>query len=130
VVLADTSVWVDFARRGRKGQAAGLATLLDEGDVSTCGPVVAELIAGSMGEVAERMWTTLSSLLWAEMTPETWCEVGAVAHRLRRDGQTLPLTDLAIAIAAGRAGHALWSFDSDFECVRSVMPDLELHRAS
>jgi predicted nucleic acid-binding protein len=130
LVLADTSVWVDFARRGRQGGAADLAALLDGGEVSTCGPVVAELIAGSEAEIAERMWATLSSLPWAELTSEAWRDVGTAAGRLRRAGQTLPLTDLTIAIAAAGAGHALWSFDSDFERIHSALPELELYQPS
>jgi predicted nucleic acid-binding protein len=130
VVLADTSVWVDFTRRGKGGEAAGLAALLDRGEVSTCGPVAAELIAGLKGETADRMWATLTSLPWVEMTRQLWRDVGEVAARLRQEGQKLPLTDVAIAMAAAQVGHALWSFDSDFERVRSALPALELHRAS
>ena len=127
MVLPDTSVWVDFSRLGAKGKAAGMRALLDSGEVATCGPVAAELLAGAEGEVAERMWETLSSLPWAELSPVDWREVGATAHRLRRSGQTLPLTDLAIAVAAARGGHTLWSLDSDFERIRPALDGLELY---
>jgi predicted nucleic acid-binding protein len=127
VVLPDTSVWVEFSRRGAAGRAAGLAALLDAGEVATCGPVVAELLAGAKGDVAERMWETLSSLPWAELDSSAWREVGAIASRLRSDGQTLPLTDLVIAVAAARSGHSLWSFDADFERIAAVLTPLELH---
>jgi predicted nucleic acid-binding protein len=102
--------------------------LLDGGEVAVCGPVAAELLAGAEGEVAERMWATLSSLPWVELDPVGWHQVGAVAGRLRRTGQTLPLTDLAIAVAAARAGHALWSLDSDFERIAPALDGLELYR--
>lgn len=127
MVLPDTSVWVDFSRRGSRGRAAGMRALLDAGEVATCGPVAAELLAGAEGEVAERMWETLSSLPWAELDPAAWREVGDTARRLRRSGQALPLTDLAIAVAAARAGHALWSLDSDFERIRGALDALELY---
>jgi predicted nucleic acid-binding protein len=130
LVLADTSIWVDFSRRGRVGDAAALAGLLDSGEVSICGPVAAEVLAGLEGETAERMGETLHSLPWIEMSPALWRDAGEIAHRLRRMGQVLPLTDLAIAVAACHAGHALWSFDSDFERIHSVLPELELYRAS
>ena len=130
MILADTSIWVDFSRRGRVSDAAALAGLLDSGDVSICGPVAAEVLAGLEGETAERMWETLHSLPWIEMGPALWREVGAIAHRLRRIGPVLPLTDLAIAVAASHAGHVLWSLDSDFERIHSVLPELELYRAS
>jgi predicted nucleic acid-binding protein len=127
VVLADTSVWVDFARRGKRGSAAEMRQLLDAGEVATCGPVTAELLAGAEGVVAERLWETLSSLPWAELSGAGWREVGIAAGRLRRRGKTLPLTDLAIAVAASRAGHAVWSFDADFERVLPALEGLELY---
>jgi predicted nucleic acid-binding protein len=127
VVLPDTSVWVDFARRGAAGRAAGLHDLLDRGDVATCGPVAAELLAGAEGEVAERISATLASLPWADLSPEAWREVGRAARRLRKAGKTLPLTDLAIAVAAGHAGYVLWSFDSDFERIQPAIDDLALY---
>lgn len=130
MVLADTSIWIDFSRRGKKGDAAGLARLLDKGEVSTCGPVAAEVLAGLDGETSNRMWATLHSLPWLETSISLWRDVGHVARQLRREGQTLPLTDLAIAIAAARAEHALWSFDSDFERIRAALPELDLYDPS
>jgi predicted nucleic acid-binding protein len=102
--------------------------LLDHGEVVTCGPVTAELLAGANGELGERMWATLSSLPWVELFSTGWREVGEVARQLRQAGQTLPLTDLAISVAAARAGYALWSLDSDFERIASVLDGLELYR--
>lgn len=127
MVLPDTSVWVDFSRQGARGKAAKLRDLLDAGEVATCGPVVAELLAGAEGEVGERMWQTLSSLPWAELPAGAWRDVGVVARRLRRAGETLPLTDLTIAAAAASGGHLLWSFDTDFERIRSLLAELRLY---
>ncbi len=129
MVLPDTSVWVDFSRRGQAGAAASMRGLLDGGEVVTCGPVAAELLAGAGGEVAERMWGSLSALPWVPLPATGWREVGLVAHRLRRSGQTLPLTDLAIAVAAARGGHLLWSLDSDFERIALALDGLHLYRA-
>jgi predicted nucleic acid-binding protein len=128
MVLPDTSVWVDFSRRGAKGRAAEMRALLDQGEIATCGPVAAELLAGADGEVAERMWATLSSLPWVELTSAAWRGVGEVGAHLRQAGQTLPLTDLVIAVAAARAGYVLWSLDSDFERIAPALDGLELYR--
>jgi predicted nucleic acid-binding protein len=92
--------------------------------------VAAELLAGAEGEVAERISATLASLPWAELTPEAWRDVGLATRRLRREGQAVPLTDLTIAVAAGRAGYILWSFDSDFERIQPAIDDLVLCTAN
>lgn len=107
-----------------------MRNLLDGGEVATCGPVAAELLAGADGEVAERMWATLSSVPWAGLASSDWQLVGTLAHRLRQTGQALPLTDLAIAVAAARVGYALWSLDSDFERIAPVLDGLELYRSA
>ncbi|MGE5282494.1 MAG: PIN domain-containing protein [Chloroflexota bacterium] len=126
MVLPDTSVWVEFSRRGKRGRAARLGELLDAGEVATCGPVAAELLAGAEGEVAERLWETLDSLPWAELRPRDWRRAGTLAGTLRREGEALPLTDLAIAVAAASAGHDLWSFDTDFERIAAALPELRV----
>jgi predicted nucleic acid-binding protein len=102
--------------------------LLDRGEVATCGPVTAEILSGADREVSERMWATLSSLPWAELASAGWREVGEVARNLRQRGEALPLTDLVIAVAAVRAGHTLWSLDSDFERIAPVLDGLELYQ--
>lgn len=93
----------------------------------TCGPVAAELLAGAKADVAEPLAATLKSLPWADLDQAGWHDVGAAARRLRGEGQVLPLTDLAIAVAAARAGHALWSFDSDFERIHPIVDGLVLY---
>jgi predicted nucleic acid-binding protein len=128
MVLPDTSVWVDYSRRGASGTAAAMRGLLDRGEVATCGSVAAEILAGAEGEVAERIWDTLSSLPWVQLPPAGWREVGEVGRLLRRSGEGLPLTDVAIAVSAVRGGHPLWSFDSDFERIAAVLNELKLYR--
>jgi predicted nucleic acid-binding protein len=129
MVLPDTSVWVDYSRRGQRGEAAGMRDLLSRGEVVTCGPVAAELLVGAGDELGEQMWRTLSSLPWAQLPTAAWREAGSLGARLRRTGQAVPLTDVAIAVAAARAGYALWSFDSDFERIAPALSGLELYGA-
>jgi predicted nucleic acid-binding protein len=101
--------------------------LLDTGNVATCGPVVAELLAGTNGVVAERMWEMLSSLRWAELDAAGWRQVGLTAQQLRIAGTVLPLTDLTIAVASVRARYHLWSFDGDFDRIAPTLEGFELY---
>jgi predicted nucleic acid-binding protein len=127
VVLPDTSVWIPYFRSATGSEGDRLEVLIGEGEVAICGPVLAELLGGA--DDTQRSWIvdTAGSLPWADLDRAAWREVGLVAYRLRQVGQTLPLTDLTIAVAAARSGCGLWSLDSDFERIAPALDGLELY---
>jgi predicted nucleic acid-binding protein len=125
MVLADTSIWVDYLRRGASGRHSRLDSLLADGEVVLCGPVVAELLAGVADERRDELWRLLSSLPWAELGRLQWRSVGEVASKLRARGATTALTDIEIAVAAAHAGALLWSADRDFDRIAGDLPGLD-----
>ena len=125
-VLPDTSIWVDYLRSGTAGRAAALDDLLAQESVVVCGPVLAELLARTPAERRDELWHALEALPWAELDRAAWRQVGEVAHDLRAAGVSVPLTDLAIAVAALSAGASVWTRDKDFDRLRSALPELEL----
>ena len=125
-LVADTSVWVEYLRRGAQGWAAELDELLQRREVLMCGPVLAELVAGLPSDRRSGFWVRWQALPWAELERSSWLRAGALAGDLRRRGATVPLTDIVIAVAAARAGATLWSADADFERLTAVMDDLTL----
>jgi predicted nucleic acid-binding protein len=127
MVLPDTSVWVPYFRSTSGTEGDRLEGLIEDGEVAVCGPVLAELLGGADDTQRDWILKTAGGLPWADLDHAGWREVGAVARRLRQQGQTLPLTDLAIAVAAARAGYALWSLDSDFERIVPALDGLELY---
>jgi predicted nucleic acid-binding protein len=128
VVLPDTSVWIPYFRSASGAEGDRLEALIGEGEVAICGPVLAELLGGASEAQRSAIVDTVGDLPWADLDHGSWRDIGATARRLRQAGQTLPLTDLAIAVAAARAGHALWSLDSDFERIAPALDGLELYR--
>jgi len=127
-ILPDTSVWVDYLRGGKKGSAAALDGFLEQESVLVCGPVMAELLAGTQPDRREELWLALGSLPWAELDHAAWRHVGEAANALRKAGRSVPLTDVIIAIACVRAEAALWTEDRDFERIRQELPALELFK--
>ena len=123
-VVPDTSIWVGYLRAGGSG-GEGLDELLMSGRVVVCGPVVAELLAGTASGRRAELWGLLSGLPWAPLGPEEWRRVGEIAAALRERGASVPLTDIEIGVAAAGAGALLWSRDSDFARIGSVLPELE-----
>ena len=123
-VLADTSVWVDYLRRGRRSQAVRLDDLLVAGEVVVCGPVVAEVLAGTKTPDRSTLWLLLAGLPWANLGPVQWQTVGDAAGRLRERGEATALTDIEIAVAAVDSSSQLWTREEDFQRIRGVLPAL------
>lgn len=126
MVLADTSVWVDYLRHGVDGPAGRMDSLLADREIVVCGPVVAELLVGARDEDREPLWDSLRALDWASLERDGWRAVGEIAATLRVSGGAVALTDIEIAVAAQRAPAKLWSGESDFERVAAVLDGLEL----
>lgn len=122
MVLPDTSIWVDYLR----GRDSELQAAIDSKEIVTCGPVVAELLAGTGSRDRAVVGAALDKVPWAELRRDSWSRVGAVAAALRERGGTVPLTDIEIAVAAVEAGAELWTRDSDFDRVRTALPDLRV----
>lgn len=130
MVLPDTSIWISYFRSSSGAEGDRLEALVEAGEVAICGPVLAELLGGARDAQRAAIMETVADLPWADLEPAAWQDVGTAAHRLRQAGQTLSLTDLAIAVAAARAGYSLWSLDSDFERIAPVLDGLELYRST
>jgi len=126
-LLVDTSVWVDYLRGREPVLVDRLDGYLDHESVLMCGPVIAELLAGTDPDDREELWLALGSLPWVDLDRAAWRRVGDTAGELRRRGTAVPLTDVAIAVAAEVAEAELWTRDGDFERIREVLPKLELH---
>lgn len=125
-VLADTSVWVEYLRQGPSGRVGFLDDLLAGEDLLVCGPVVAELLAGTSDRDGPALALRLGGLPWAELDRLAWPRVGKIARSLRAAGTPVALTDVEVSVAAADAGAELWSFDADFEKIAGVFPELRL----
>ena len=126
-VLPDTSVWIDYFR-GTEPEASALDRLLADETPVICGPVLAELLAGTPVQQRDEVWLALTSLPFVELGRDAWALAGELAHELRSRGEGLPLLDVLIAVASVRSAATLWTRDRDFERVAGVLPDLELRR--
>ena len=126
-VLADTSIWVDFFR-GNEPEAGALEGLLDEHELVTCGPILAELLAGADQAQRATLWLALGALPAVELDVTAWQEASEIANVLRSLGETTPILDILIGIAAVRGGAALWTRHTDFERLGNVLPGLALYR--
>lgn len=119
-LLVDTSVWVDYLRAGDPALVEELDGYLDRESVLMCGPVIAELLAGTQPDDREDVWLALGNLPWAELDQVSWRQAGELANDLRRSGVSVSLTDVTIAVAAVNADAELWSRDADFARIQDA----------
>lgn len=119
--MADTSVWVGYLRGGADTPSGRLlAPALHRGEALICGPVAAELLAGTSARDRELLAETLLGLEWIDLGRSEWLAVGQLAAELRAAGASVPLTDLEIAVAAISAGAELATSNSDFNRIAAA----------
>ena len=126
MILADTSVWIEYLRRGETGWARELDELLARGEVMMCGPVLAELVAGVPVELRSDYALRLRALPWSGLDRDGWLRAGLVRGDLLRAGFAASLIDIAIAVSAAQANVSLWTADAAHEHVAAAMRDLAI----
>lgn len=123
-VIVDTCVWIEFFRDPESLVTLRLNTLLRERRVIMPGMVLAEIIQGVRApKEAKRVRENLKKLPYLEMTRDAWEKAGEISASLRKNGITIPLTDLIIAAMALLEDLEVFTIDPHFKEV----PGLRLH---
>jgi len=126
VVIADTSVWIEYFKGGDERVRVTLRRLIRAEQVVLVGVVLAELLQGCRSsKEADTVLSTLAGLRFLETTFSIWKRTGELSVTLRRKGVTLPLSDLLIATLAMEHRCQVYTLDPHFEQI----PGLTLHTA-
>jgi len=118
MVIADTSVWVDFLRGSKAAHCDRMALLLDDQSVALCDRVLQEVLQGVRGE---REFRTVSARLLALPCFNLGGHALALAaarnyRHMRRLGVTpRSATDVLIATFCVEEDHELLHNDRDFD---------------
>ena len=123
--LLDTSVWLEVLPPGRAHSTLRdrVDALLAADQVATTGMVRLELLGGAR---TQREWDHLSELLYAlhplPAEEDHWQEAARMGFQLRRQGVTVPFTDLLIGAVAIKSVAVLMHRDRHFDLVASHLP--------
>jgi predicted nucleic acid-binding protein len=121
LVLADTCAWIDFFNARPTPLAAALERLLLQGEVFTCGIVQFELVQGVRSDREEKaLLDAFRAVTHLEMTASLWGKAGRLSGRLRKQGATLPFSDILIATLAQEHDLTILTVDRHFEQVDGV----------
>ncbi|MEE9548932.1 MAG: PIN domain-containing protein [Candidatus Binatia bacterium] len=126
MVVADTTVWIEFFNDPESEEKHVLDHLIDNDQLAFVGPVLAELLQGcrTAGE-ANAILYHVSALPFLEMNFSAWRRAGEISSSLRRKGTTLPLMDVIIAAIALEHDAEVFTIDPHFRRI----PGLKLHRS-
>jgi predicted nucleic acid-binding protein len=123
--LVDTSIWLEALPPGRGSRELRewLDGLLAGDLVATTDIVRLELLGGARSqEEWEKLDELLSALHLLPVTEEHWRETALMGFQLRRQGITVPFTDLLIGAVALKADAALVHRDRHFDLIASRLP--------
>ena len=122
MVLVDSSVWIEAARRsGDLSCKVGLESLLEEFEVALTGPVRLEFLGGARRHDRTRLLEYLSGLTYEPLEEVDW-EM-AVRHSwvLRDAGLSIPWNDVLIATLALRLGLRVYARDAHFDQMEQLL---------
>ncbi|MGH8674757.1 MAG: type II toxin-antitoxin system VapC family toxin [Burkholderiales bacterium] len=124
MVIADTSVWVDFLRGSKAAHCDRMALLLDDQSIALCDRVLQEVLQGVRGE---REFRTVSARLLAlpcfNLGGHALAIVAARNYRRMRSLGVTPrsATDVLIATFCVEEDHELLHNDRDFDFIAKHM---------
>ena len=123
LIVVDTSVWIDYFRRGTSTAAQRLEKLLHEEVVFLTPVIRAELLSGTPTQQAyDLLKDRLSVIPLLEGPSHLWDLVAQGRFRLARKGIQASLIDVSIAVVARHHRCALYSLDKDFSQISKVLP--------
>jgi predicted nucleic acid-binding protein len=118
VIIADTSVWVDFLRGVEAAHCDRIAQSLEQQSIALCDRVLQEVLQGVLAEADFRRVTRrLLALPCYDLGGHALAiEAAANYRRLRKLGVApRSATDVLIATFCIRQGHELLHTDRDFD---------------
>ena len=94
---------------------------LVRGEVVTCGIVLYELIQGIKNSEEETLvLSAMQAVTHLEMSAELWIKAGRLSAHLRKNGDTLPFSDLVIATLALEHDFSILTIDTHFDLIAGL----------
>lgn len=120
-VVVDTSVWVRFFNAPHSEEKARVDKLLTDNRVVMVGAILSELLQGSRSRKDyNQIKDKMTAFPYVETSKNTWVQIGETSFRLRKQGITIPLTDILIATLAKENNCEIYTVDPHFERIPEV----------
>ena len=125
MVIADTSVWIEYLRGDDETARAELPGFIRTEHVALVGVVLAELLQGCRTpKESGAILAEVTSHQFLDAGFSTWQRVGELSASLRSSGIALSLSDILIATLALEHDCQVYTLDPHF----TQVPGLSLYR--
>ena len=114
-ILPDTCAWIDYFRPGAAPLGQALDQVLSAEIVYVCGPVLYELFQGAKSGKERALLTgAFGALPYLEMNEALWIKAGQLSADMRKEGKTIPFSDILIAALAIEHNLTVLTMDEHF----------------
>lgn len=122
MVLVDSSIWIEAARRtGNLEVKVGLEGLLYEFEATWCGPIKLEVLGGARANERKALSAWFECIPYLPITEPVWEEAKTLGWKLRDTGFSIPWNDILIAALGMRSQCRVYARDHHFETMRDVL---------
>lgn len=122
MVLVDSSVWIEAARReGSPAVKSGIEGLLEEYQAAVCGLVCLEVIGGASATERHRLRHYFTALPRLTTPEDVWDRATDEAARLRDQGLTIPWSDVLVATLARMNDVRVYARDRHFDLMAPLL---------
>jgi predicted nucleic acid-binding protein len=122
MVLVDSSVWIECARRdGSLACKTGLQGLIEVAEAVICGPINLEVLAGARLQDRPRLSAGFEFIPHKVIDDGAWDFALLCAWRLRDHGHAVPWNDILIASLSLQWGCRVYAADPHFDLMRGVL---------
>jgi len=122
-VLIDTSIWVEFFRKGNSAVSTKLREYMKLNQVCYTGPIFVELYQGAKThreiEVLDELFNTIH---YVDITRNHYHHAGLVSQKAAREGKVFSTIDMILAVLAHDEGLSLFSLDHHFQDISQYCP--------
>jgi predicted nucleic acid-binding protein len=122
MTLIDTSSWIEALRKdGKPKVKERVREIILSGDAALCEMVILELWNGARGDYEKKQLAEfIAEIPCIETTQRIWETAFDLAKRCRKQGKTVPATDLLVLSAAFSLGYSVEHNDEHFDLVLNL----------
>src|SRR5258706_1630895 len=111
MILADTSVWIEFLRQNNESIELGLVREIENGNVIALSPVFGELLQGVKSDREEKIIIDLWDDLVKVNEYQLFIQAGLLSYEHKLHSKGVVLIDCVILAAAISNKLEIWSLD-------------------